>query len=292
MTASELKTGLLLFRNRLPYGYLSSGLPKEQGKGVVYSTRKQKRMGLLRRSRIFSIFLLLFPFFSLVPKSSHAQGVFTVEDSEWEAFAFLGGSFPGSSEHSTPVEGLSESRLVGLEYDAGLQIGGGIMNNRWSKVSAALEYSFSIQSATVTNLSDSLPSLPFNHSIHRIAYNILYFPLGRKRYVRLQPYVFGGPGLSLFYVHRSVKDAAEVLGLHLKDPWKFTMSLGGGTRYFLGSTIAAFFQFSDNISGVPGYGLPITGRVIYGQYIPGFRPNGFLHNWETRCGIMFQLSER
>ena len=288
MTASELKTDLLLLRNRSHY--LPSGLPKEQGKGILYSTRKQEISGLLRRSRIFSIFLLLFPFFSLVPQSSQAQGVFTVEDSEWEAFAFVGGSFPGSSENSTPVEGLSESRLVGLKYDAGLQIGAGIMNNRWSKVSTALEYSFSVQSATVTNISDLLPSLTGNHSIHRIAYNILYFPRGRD--VRLQPYVFWGPGLSLFYVRRSIKDAAEALGLRLKDPWKFTMSVGGGTRYFLGSRIAAFFQFSDNISGVPGYGLPISGRVIYGQYIPGFRPNGFLHNLETRGGIMFQLSER
>jgi len=288
MTASELKTDLLLLRNRSRY--LPSGLPKKQGKGIIDSTRKQESRGLLRRSRVFSIFLLLFPFFSLVPQSSRAQGFVTVEDSEWEAFAFLGGSFPGSSEHSTPVEGSSESRLVGLKYDAGLQIGAGIMNNRWSKVSTALEYSFSVQSATVTNISDLLPSLTGNHSIHRISYNILYFPRGRK--VRLQPYVFGGPGLSLFYVRRSIKDAAEALGLRLKDPWKFTMSVGGGTRYFLGSRIAAFFQFGDNISGVPGYGLPTSGRVIYGQYIPGFRPNGFLHNWETRGGIMFQLSER
>jgi hypothetical protein len=290
MTASELKTDLLLLRNRSHYGYLPSGLPKEQEKIIIYSTRKQQSRGLLRRSRIFSIFLLLFAFFSLFSQSSHAQGFFAVEDSEWEAFVFLGGSFPGSSEHSTPVEGLSESRLVGLEYDPGLQIGGGIMNNRWSKVSAALEYSLSAQSATITNLSDLLPSLTGNHSIHRISYNILYFPRGRK--VRLQPYVFGGPGLSLFYVRRSIKDAAEALGLRLKDPWKLTISLGGGARYFLGSRIAAFFQFGDNISGVPGYGLPISGRVIGGQYIPGFRPNGFLHNWETRCGIMFQLSER
>jgi hypothetical protein len=288
MTASELKTGLLLLRNRSRY--LPSGLPKEQGKGIICSKRKQESRGLLRRSRMFSIFLLLFAFFSLAQQSSRAQGSFTVEDSEWEAFVFFGGSFPGSSEHSTPVEGSSESRLVGLKYDAGWHIGGGIMNNRWSKVSAALEYSFSAQSATVTNLSDLLPSLEFNHSVHRITYNILYFPRGRK--VRLQPYVFGGPGLSLFYVHRSVKDVAEALGLRLTDPWKFTMSLGGGTRYFLGSRIAAFFQFGDNISGVPGYGLPTSGRVIFGQYIPGFRPNGFLHNWETRGGIMFQLSER
>jgi len=288
MTASELKTDLLLLRNRS--NYPPSGLPKDRGKGIIYSTRKQESRGLLRQSRIFSIFLLLFAFFSLAQQSSRAQGFFTVEDSEWEAFAFLGGSFPGSSEHSTPVEGLSESRLVGLKYDAGLHIGGGIMNNRWSKVSAALEYSLSAQSATVTNLSDLLPSLTGSHSVHRIAYNILYFPRGRK--VRLQPYVFGGPGLSLFYVHRSVKDAAEALGLRLKDPWKFTISLGGGARYFLGSRIAAFFQFGDNISGVPGYGLPTSGQVIGGYYIPGFRPNGFLHNWETRCGIMFQLSER
>ncbi len=290
MRNSELKTKLLLLRNQSHDGYMSAGLPKEDEKGIISPTSRQESRGLFRRSRIFAFFVVLFPFFILLPESSQAQRSFTVEDNKWEAFIFFGGSFPGSSEHSTPIEGSSESRTVGLRYDAGFQIGAGIMNNRWNQVSAALEYSFSDQPVTVTNLSEFLPSLKGNHSIHRVTYNILYFPLGRD--VRLQPYVFGGPGLSLFYVRRSGKNAAEAQGLRLKDPWKFTVSLGGGARYFLGSRIAAFFQFSDNISGVPGYGLPISGQVLEEEYIPGFRPNGLLHNWETRCGIMLQLRER
>ena len=88
------------------------------------------------------------------------------------------------------------------------------------------------------------------------------------------------------------RDAAAAEGIQLSDPWKFAMNWGGGVKYLVARQVAANFQFSDNISGVPGYGLPETGRFVSGTYVPAFRPNGLLNNWLISAGFVFQWNDR
>jgi opacity protein-like surface antigen len=236
----------------------------------------------------FRVFFMLFLFLILAFESGQAQGVYKAANGEWEASVFGGGSFLGAGEYATPIEGPGQisSRTVGLSYGAGAQIGIRVTDNQWQHWGATLEYSFSDQPITVTNLSDSMPSLELGHAIHRFAYDVLYYPSDRDH--KLRPFVFAGPGVSLFHVNGSAKDAAAAMGIRLSDPWKFTMNWGGGVKYLLKKQFAASFQFSDSISGVPGYGLPETGRVISGVYVPGFCPEGRLHNWLIGIGLVFQ----
>jgi opacity protein-like surface antigen len=234
------------------------------------------------------IFLLLLVFPILTAESGLAQGVFKSVHGEWELSVFGGVSYLNDGVYATPVEGsqMESSREVGLIYGTGAQIGIRVADNHWQHWGGSLEYSFSNQPLTFTNLSDSIPSLGIGHGIHRVSYNVLYYT--RDRDSRLRPYVFAGPGVSLFHVSGSSKDSAAMLGIYLKDPWKVTMNWGGGAKYLIKKQIAASFHFSDSISGVPGYGLPETGRLTLDGYVPGFRPEGLMHNWLIGAGFVFQ----
>ncbi len=208
----------------------------------------------------------------------------------YEASIFGGGSFLGSGVYSTPVSSSSmQSRAVGLSYGTGYMMGFRLADNRWQHFGATLEYSFSSQPITFTNLSDSTPSLGLGHTIHRFAYDVLYYP--RNRDFRLRPFVFAGPGVSLFYVKGSAKQEAAAQGIRLSDPWKFTMNFGGGIKYLLKPQVAVSLQFSDSISGVPRYGLPTSGSVVSGRYVPGFHPNGYLDNWLISISFLYQWDE-
>jgi hypothetical protein len=233
------------------------------------------------------MFVMLSLLLILSAEHGRAQGVPKSAHGEWEVSVFGGGSFLGSGVYKTSVEGSgqSSSRAVGLSYGTGGQLGIRATANQWHHWGAALEYSFSNQPITFTNLSDSIQSLGLGHSIHRISYDVLYYPHDRDH--KLRPFVFAGPGISLFYVKGSGKEAAAARGIRLSDPWKFTMNWGGGVKYILQRQIAASVQFSDSMSGVPGYGLPETGKVVSGVYIPGFQPKGFLHNWQIGIGFVY-----
>lgn len=237
------------------------------------------------------IFVLL-PCMLMLPLAAQAQGRSTLTHGEWEASFFYGGSFLGSGRYVTPVEGSGQnsSRTVGLRYASGYLMGASITENRWQHWGATLEYAFSNQPMTFTNLSDSIPSLSFGQSIHRFAYDVLYYP--RDQYQRLRPYAFAGPGVALFYIKGSGKDAASVQGIRLNDPWKFTMNWGGGIKYLVKDHAVASFQFSDSISGVPGYGLPPTGKAGPGGYVAGFRPDGLMNNWLISVGFNYQFEIR
>ena len=236
--------------------------------------------GICRTSLLLSLVLVL------SAGTGHAQGVYKSANGEWEASIFAGGSFIGSGTHQTPVEGQSSTRAVGLRYGTGLQLGGRLTGNQWQHWGTSLEYSFSNQPITFTNLSDSIPSLGLGHAIHRFSYDVLYY--FRDRDSRVRPFILGGPGVSLFHVNSSGKNAAAAQGIHLSDPWKFTMNWGGGVKYLFRKQVAGSLQFGDSISGVPGYGLPETGRVVSGVYVPGFRPKGLLNNWLVGIGFIFQ----
>jgi opacity protein-like surface antigen len=256
------------------------------------SDRQKKKEWCARsvsRNAVLRISLLILPFLTLLAEPSRAQVRFQYTHGEWEATVFAGGSFIGSHVHQTPVEGQS-SRAVGLSYATGSQLGGRIADNHWRHWGAAFEYSFSNQPINFTNLSDATPSVGLGQAIHRFNYDMLYYPF--DRHYRLRPYAFAGPGVALFWIKGSAKDAAAAQGIQLSDPWKFAMNWGGGVKFLVVRQVAANFQFSDNISGVPGYGLPETGRFVSGTYVPGFRPNGLLNNWLISAGFTFQWDDR
>jgi hypothetical protein len=237
-------------------------------------------------------FLLLFLFFTFFREPGQAQNVFKISYDDWEASVFAGGSLIGDTVHETPIEGSGQtsSRSVGLHYSTGAQMGMRITANLWRHWGANLEYSFSNQPITFTNLSDSIPSLGLGHAIHRFAYEVLYYP--RDRSYKFRPFVFAGPGVSLFYIKGSGKEAASAQGIRLSDPWKLTMNWGGGVKYLLRKQVAFSAQFGDSISGVPNYGLPEAGRDASGVYVPGFRPEGLMHNWLMGVGFAFQWDYR
>jgi hypothetical protein len=227
----------------------------------------------------------------LLPGCMPAQGQ-TLRHRDWELAVFGGGSFLGSGSYATPVTGSIQqtSRTVGLNYGDGYLLGASVTENRGPHFGAALEYSFSNQPLTITNLTDSTPSLGLGHSIHRFAYDLIYYLKDRDS--RLRPFAFAGPGVSLFHVGESGRQDAEARGIHLSSPWKFTMNFGGGIKCLLKDQIAASLQFSDSVSGVPGYGLPSNGSVVSGKYTPGFRPDGFLNNWRIGLSFIYQWDHR
>ena len=242
-------------------------------------------------NKSFLAFLTLLLPLVLFPGYGHAQGVYKAAHGEWEAIVFAGGSFLGDGVYPTPVEGSSQqsSRSVGLSYGTGFQAGIRVADNQWKHWGASFEYSYTNQPLTFTNLSDSVPSLGLGHAIHGFVYDVLYYP--RDRDCRLRPFIFAGPGVSLFHINSSGKDAAAARGIHLSDSWKFAMNWGGGAKYLLAKQVAASFQFGDSISGVPSYGLPGTGKVQSGTYVPGFHPDGLMHNWLVGVGIAFQWDD-
>jgi hypothetical protein len=231
--------------------------------------------------------LLLFLMLQAIP----GQAQITLSHRQWELSVFGGASFIGSSEHVTPVTGSTQqsSRTVGLHYASGYQVGISATENRWEHFAGTFEYSFSNQPLTFQNLSDAVPSLSVGHSIHRIGYNLLYYPM--DKYSRLRPYAFGGPGMALFYVGGSGKETAAAQGIHLNAPWKVTANFGGGVKYLVKDHFAASAQFSDSISGTPGYGLPLNGYYASGKYVAGFRPNGLLNNWLVSVGFVYQWDQ-
>ena len=254
--------------------------------------RQRDLHGHCRAGATAFLFALL-TFMLVVPAQSLAQGSLVLTHGEWEASFLGGGSFLGSGTYSTPVDnsGQSSSRAVGLKYDTGYSLGAAITENRWQHWGMTLEYNFANQPITFSNLSDSIPSLRLGHLIHRFAYDVLYYPLDRHQ--KLRPYLFAGPGVSLFYIKGSSKNEATALWVSsLSDPWKFTMNWGGGVKYLFKKPVAALFQFSDSISGVPGYGLPETGSVGSGGYSPGFRPDGLMNNWLISFGLNYQWNDR
>ena len=229
---------------------------------------------------------------ALLPLPCRAQSAYRLVHDEWEFSVFGGGSFLGSHEYATPASGPGQpaSRAVGLRYGSGYQMGARVTDNHWQHWGATFEYGFSNQPVTFSNLSDSVLSLGLGHSIHRFSYDVNYY--FRDRESRWRPYAFAGPGVSLFYVKGPAKASAAAQGINLSDPWKFTMNWGGGAKYLLMRQVAASLQFSDSISGVPGYGLPESGKVVSGTYVPGFHPNGYLNNWLISLGFVYQWHER
>jgi opacity protein-like surface antigen len=226
------------------------------------------------------------------PCAAKAQTAAPPRHRAWEFSVFGGGSYLGRHEYNTPVLGQAQetSRDVVVHYADGPQLGARISENHWNRWGADLEYSFSNQPLTLSNLSPNLASLSLAHSIHRLVYDIAYYPLERSR--RLRPYGFAGAGVSLFHISGSSKSSAAAAGVELEDSWQFVFSWGGGVKCLLRDQVAIGFQVADNISGVPGYGLPRSAQAAGGQYVPGLLPDGYLHNLLIQASFIYEWGER
>ena len=111
---------------------------------------------------------------------------------------------------------------------------------------------------------------------------ILVYPV--KPSHRLRPYVFAGPGLAFFRVHEDSRAVAAPKGIPLDSSWKFSMTWGAGAKYMIGDHAGIGFRFGDALSRLPSYGLPSS----KGQATPGFRPQGFLHNWQATVSVVYR----
>jgi len=209
----------------------------------------------------------------------------------WELDLFLGSSSLGERTFSTQVVATATqtSRQTGLRYAVGTEWGARFLENLGQHWGGAVEYSFTNQPLTFKNLSDQIPSLHLGHSVHRFAYDVLYFPMSCSK--RLRPYVYAGPGVTLFAIHKDSRSFAQTLGIKLSDPWKVTFNWGGGVKYLLKDHLAANLQVSDAVSGIPRYGLPRSALVLGGLTAPGFSPRGRMNNWRIGAGVVFQWDE-
>ncbi len=225
-----------------------------------------------------------------VPRAAQAQ--LRLFHRSWEVSFFGGGSFLGDRRYPTDVAGPSPTgaRNVGLRYGSGYVVGASVTENRWRHVGATFEYTFANQPLEFAGLLDQPESLGLSHSVHRVAYELAYYPL--DPHSRLRPYAFAGPGLSLFRVARKSIAEGSASETRVSDPWKFTVNWGGGVKYLLVDHWAASLQFTDSVSGVPGYGLRPTAYAAAGALVPGFRPNGFLHDKIVTLGIVYQWDDR
>ncbi len=221
-----------------------------------------------------------------------AQTAFAETHRIWEFSVFGGSSYLGDKESVTPVAGSTQesSRTVTMHYGTGYQLGARVAENRWDHWGASLEYGYSNQPLSFRNLSPAVPSLGLGHAIHRMIYDVAYYPLPRTK--RLRPYGFVGGGVTFFDVDASAENEAQLSGINLVDQWKFTGSWGGGVKFLVQDRFAVDFQFSDRITGVPGYGLPRSARVAGGQLVPGFVPHGSMHNWLIGVALAYQWGER
>jgi len=225
------------------------------------------------------------------PSSVFAQQAYSSENREWEASGFVGYAFERNFHFSTPVVGSASetSRVVGMRYSPAWVVGDRVTQNLGEHASADLEYSFSDQDLTLTNLSPDIPSFHVTQAIHDMSYNISYLPLPRSK--RLRPYGQLGAGAVLFWIPGSSSREAKALNFNLRSSWEFLVNAAGGVRYLVMDQFAVSLDFKDRISRLPSYGIPTFTRVVDGVYQPGVSRHGILNNWQIQVGFTYQWDE-
>lgn len=208
---------------------------------------------------------------------------------EWEGTPFGGGSFVPNYSFLTPVATGNQivgAQTVGVNYANGYQIGIQGKQNLGDYWEADLEYSFANQPLEFTNLTPSLPHLFLSHSIHHWSYSVSYQFLSYHR--RFRPYARLGAGAALFFIHEDSRDEAAELGIPLRDSWKFTTNYGGGFKYLIDNDVALTFDATDQLSGIPSYGLPQKAQIVNGVYQAGLARNGLMNNVQVNFGVTFR----
>jgi opacity protein-like surface antigen len=231
--------------------------------------------------------LLLLIVISCMPVAALAQVRGSLHR-DWEFGVFGAAVSAGDRTVATPVAGVSgqTSRGVGMKVSKAAEMGFMITQNLGRHWAANLEYSLANQPLTFQNLGDAIPTFKAGQAVHRMAYEVLYLP--RPPSQRLRPYVFAGPGIALFHIHKQSKTAASSLGMHLSDPWKPTLNWGGGVKFLIQDHFAVSGHFSDAISGLPRYGLPRKAAFWSNQFHPGFDARGIMHNWRIGAGFIYE----
>jgi outer membrane protein W len=241
-------------------------------------------IAVLKRSLILWIVLAY-------SRSAFAQSSETPEYRDWEVSGFVGGSSGSKFQFPTPVSGSDQEsfRTVGMRVASSYQLGARVnqyVNDFWA---ADLEYSVAVQDLTFTNISPSIQSLRLTQFVHHFIYNVSYLPLPRTKQFR--PYGDVGIGAVLFYLPGSAKRDAQQLGLKVRPSWEFVFDWGGGFKYLVKDQVALTFDLKDCISRVPSYGIPVSARVVNGQYQPGMSRHGLLQNWQLNVGVAFEWDE-
>ncbi len=224
-------------------------------------------------------------------RSAFAQTSYQPEQGEWEASIFAGGSFAGNYQFPTPVSGSDQefSRSVGMRYIPGYQIGLRVSQNLNDFWGVDLEYSFANQELQLTNLSPSIQRLSLCHFIHDLTYNVSYLPLRPTK--RFRPYADVGVGAALFYICGRSRQEAMNLGLDIRSSWEFVGNWGGGFKYLIADHYAVTFDLKDRLSRIPSYGIPVSARVVGGQFQPGISLHGVMQNWQINFGFSYQWDE-
>ena len=235
--------------------------------------------------------LLMVPLMMLAGfHSIYAQSFPGPERMDWEGIPSGGGSFVQNFRIPTSViGGAAAPRTVGMNFKGGYLVGIRLKQNLDEYWSADLDYTFANAPLEFTNLTPSIQSLTLSHSVQTLTYNVSYQFL--EYWKRFRPYVRVGSGATLFYIKSSSKDQAAQLGVPLRDSWKFTFDWGGGFKYQLGPQVAVTFDMRDLVSGIPGYGLPLSASIVNGQYQPGLSRSGLLHQGQINLGVSFQWND-
>lgn len=214
--------------------------------------------------------------------SISAQNPAVPQEDKWEFSGFLGVGQLGDHGFITPIEG-GGSKTVNLSYDSGYALGFRITENLSRKIGAELEYSYSDNLLSLSNLSDLVPNLKVKQRIHKIVYSILVYPLGRKG--RVQPFGSFGGGTSYFQIANDSEAVQNAV--ILKDQWKLAASFGGGVKIPLSGPWGFRVDVRDQITSVPSFGLPKIAPFFQGNSGAALLPNGLFHNWQIDAGFIY-----
>lgn len=206
---------------------------------------------------------------------------------KWEVSLFAGHNSVRDKSMATSASGIDVFRLVTLDFNPGMLAGVRVTENRGQHFGAELEYSFANQSLALREVRPGLARVDLGQSIHSLNYSVLYYVLPRTS--RLRPYASAGVGVALYHLDGNDVAAAEVEGLSLKSSWKFAGSFGGGLKYRLNERFGFRVDFRDQITGVPGYGLPKVAPSFQGNIGAGLNNQGTLHNLQFSGGMVFYI---
>jgi opacity protein-like surface antigen len=211
----------------------------------------------------------------------------SLANGKYEFTVFGGVSFGDDFQFSTLVfnNGAVTSQTVGMRYASGYQIGFRGTENLGDHWAVHLEYSFANQPLLFTNLSPTVPSISLGQNVSRLSYDGSYLLLPPSK--RFRPYVKAGAGTALFFIKGHSIEDARALGINLRDSWEFLFDWGGGLNSRVDDQVALSFEFKNQISGFPSYGLPRNAQIQGSQFIPGISRNGFFHNWQVNFGITY-----
>ena len=235
---------------------------------------------------------LIFALVLCFAESALAQKLSPPEFREWEVSVFAGASLGNTFHFRTPVFGsdLETSRIIGMQYSPGYQVGVRLnqyFNDYWF---AQLEYNYALQNLRFTNLSPDNPTVSVNNYIHHIDYNLAFAP--RPRTKQFRPYVDIGTGAILFFINGESLSNARQQGLFMRQStWEFLFNYGGGVNYLVVDQFAVSADVKATLTGTPRYAIPSSAQVVNGQFIPGVGINGVIQTWQLSGSASYQWDE-